>query len=405
MPVRVRPTAFFYGNAEQIVNAFFLKSHTFLAKEVEAALTRAPGIELTVLKVPVHSDEKTVDEIIERVRQGSAALVVTLNDAGYDNYGKLSTLLDGAGVYRVNWYHDNPFYEYIYGVRTFPSCKRRIDFVTEATFVSRMKRMGFCAHFLPLATDLNFFNTWGEVEYSRDIAFVGNSSLEFIDTLITEEMENALSAHRELVNELHTCYRQNPRTDIRELLLRNESVWRPHIRIDPEKFMFVVEWLVGYFYRRDVVKTLAQRFGPSFMCFGDIYWQRFIDSSQVSTDACYYTNLCKCYRGTRVNVNINRIQITTSFTQRIFDCKASAAFILTERRALNHKFFITQGPNREIVEFDTPSQCVEYCDYYRTHDQERERIALNGVEKVKKYHTYDVRIAQMLEVCKKTWGI
>jgi spore maturation protein CgeB len=108
--------------------------------------------------------------------------------------------------------------------------------------------------------------------------------------------------------------------------------------------------------------------------------------SQVSTDACYYTNLCSYYRSTRVNLNINRIQIKTSFTQRIFDCKASGAFVLTEKRPLNSRYFVTEGPEKELVEFSSRPQCMELIDYYCEHDDERQRIALAGREKVLKLH-------------------
>ena len=38
------------------------------------------------------------------------------------------------------------------------------------------------------------------------------------------------------------------------------------------------------------------------------------------------------------------------------------------------------------------------CEYYLSHDKERREIAHNGFEKVKKYHTYDIRLTQMLEI-------
>lgn len=141
------------------------------------------------------------------------------------------------------------------------------------------------------------------------------------------------------------------------------------------------------------------------MCFGDIYWIKFIDKSQLSTDACYYTNLCSYYRSTKINLNINRIQIATSFTQRIFDCKASGAFILTEKRLLNNRFFVTEGSKKEIVEFSSWPECMQCIDYYCEHDEQRQQIALAGREKVLVHHTYDRRIEQMFEIGKKEWGI
>ena len=39
-------------------------------------------------------------------------------------------------------------------------------------------------------------------------------------------------------------------------------------------------------------------------------------------------------------------------------------------------------------------------EYYLAHEDERLQIAENGKNKIKKYHTYDIRIAQMLQACK-----
>lgn len=40
--------------------------------------------------------------------------------------------------------------------------------------------------------------------------------------------------------------------------------------------------------------------------------------------------------------------------------------------------------------------------YYLTHDNERQQIALNGYKKVKKIHSYEVKLQKTLEYVKKT---
>jgi spore maturation protein CgeB len=284
--------------------------------------------------------------------------------------------------------------------------KNRLDFVSEESFVPKLIEKGYKAFFLPLAVDPLYFNLEGAVDLARDVAFVGNSSLEWLDTLITEEVQKELEKFAPLITTLKTMYCKNPsQADLKAYLIDNQEQWGNKTGLAREKFLFLMEWLVGYFYRRDFIIEISKHFKDRFTCFGDIYWSRFIDASQVSTDACYYTNLCSYYRSTRVNLNINRIQIKTSFTQRIFDCKASGAFVLTEKRPLNGRYFVTEGPEKELVEFSSRRKCMELIDYYCEHDDERQRIALAGREKVLKLHTYDARIDLMFETCRKEWGI
>ena len=66
---------------------------------------------------------------------------------------------------------------------------------------------------------------------------------------------------------------------------------------------------------------------------------------------------------------------------------------------------LAEGENKELVEFSSWPQCLKLIDYYCEHDEEREKIARAGREKVLAEHTYDRRIEQIFEVCRKEWGI
>jgi Uncharacterized protein conserved in bacteria len=388
------------------MNVLFLKSKTFLAQEVENALKKRNGIRPIITVLPENIPPENVASVFEQIKQYLPALVISINNAGTDFSGTLFDLIASSGSYLCNWFLDDPFYEDIFFKRQTPSKKNRLDFVSEESFVPKMIEQGRKAFFLPLAVDPLYFNLEGTVDIKRDVAFVGNSSLEWLDTLITEEVQKDFEKIALLINTLKTMYYKNPSAaDLKSYLLDNTSQWENKISLEREKFLFLAEWLVGYFYRRDFIIDISERFKGRFTCFGDIYWSRFISQSQVSTDACYYTNLCSYYRSTKVNLNINRIQIKTSFTQRIFDCKASGAFVLTEKRPLNSRYFLTEGANRELVEFSSWPECMDLINYYCRHEEERTRIAMAGREKVLALHTYDNRIGQMLETCRREWGI
>jgi spore maturation protein CgeB len=390
------------------MNVVFLKSKTFLAREIENALKKRSAIDvkLLVAAIPDEFPSQAAHSIFDQIRHHLPAIVISINNTGYDLQGALSDLLISSGSYQCNWFLDDPFYEDIFLRRRIPAHKNRIDFVSEESFVPMMKKEGYNAHFLPLATDPLFFNGNGEVGYERDCAFVGNSSMGLLDSIITKEAETELEKYVKLLTDLKKFYYAHPcEADIKERLRKTAARWKDSTTMDPRQFLFRMEWLVGYFYRRDFIIEIARTMKKRFMCFGDIYWSKSIDPSLVSTDACYYTNLCGYYRSTKVNLNINRIQIRTSFTQRIFDCKAAGAFLLTEKRKLNSRFFVTEGAKKELAEFTSWQNCLDLIDYYCEHDEERERIAMAGREKVLSEHTYDRRVEQIFEVCKKEWGI
>ncbi|MDD5676290.1 MAG: glycosyltransferase [Chitinivibrionales bacterium] len=388
------------------MNIIFFNSKTFLTNEIVNALKKTPDIRLINVPMPLMPPTDAAEAIFEQLKSYLPAFIVSVNDAGYDAAGKLNDLIGKSGSYQLNWFCDHPLYEYIFGMRQVPRIHKRIDFVTEEWFVAPMRQAGMDACFLPLAVDESYFNTEGTIGPERDVAFVGNSSLEFIDTLMGRNgIASELEHHAELIKKLKERYFNNPRENICEYLKRHPDFWQNKIKIDPEQFLFAVEWMVGYLYRRDFIVAIAADFPERFTCFGDGYWERFINPSQVSTLACYYTNLCRYYRSTRINLNINRVQIHTAFTQRIFDCKASGAFVLTERRALNKRYFKTAGPEAEIAEFDSLAECKDRIRYYLKNDQERLKIAEAGRENVLANHTYKNRIQAMLACAHVRWGI
>jgi spore maturation protein CgeB len=388
------------------MNVVFFKSKTFLARELENALRKRNDIRLLVSAIPEKIPPQAAQSVVDQLSNHLPAIVISINDAGYDLQGVLSDLLSSAGCYQCNWYLDDPFYEAIFFNRRLPDMKNRLDFVSEESFVPMMREKGYTAHFLPLATDPLYFNTTGDAGYQRDCAFVGNSSLNFLDSVITKETSKEFERHARLIGDLKKAYFSDPGgTDIKKLLLTNALQWKNTTAMPPDQFLFRMDWLIGYFYRRDFVIEVARKLKNRFTCFGDMYWSKFIDPAQVSTDACYYSNLCGYYRSTKVNLNINRIQIRTAFTQRIFDCKASGAFLLTEKRALNERYFKNRGKDRELVEFTSWQECLELIDYYCEHEEERERIARSGMEKVLAEHTYDNRVESIFALCRREWGV
>jgi spore maturation protein CgeB len=388
------------------MNVVFFKSKTFLAQEMENSLKKRKDLNLLITNIPEKIPAQAAHSVLDQIKGHLPAIIISINDAGYDLQGTLSELLSAAGCYQCNWFLDDPFYERIFYNCRQGNMKNRLDFVSEESFATKMNEKGYHAHFLPLATDPLYFNMKNESEIKRDCAFVGNSSLGLLDSVITAETSKEFEKHARLISDLKNRYFADPReTDIKKILLTKSSQWEHSTGMPSEQFLFRMEWLIGYFYRRDFIVEIARQLKNRFMCFGDIYWSKFIDPSQVSTDACYYTNLCDYYRSTKVNLNINRIQIRTGFTQRIFDCKASGAFVLTEKRKLNERFFITQGEGQELVEFTSWKECLDLIDYYCEHEEERERIAMAGRDKVLSEHTYDRRVEEIFVRCRKEWGI
>jgi len=58
-------------------------------------------------------------------------------------------------------------------------------------------------------------------------------------------------------------------------------------------------------------------------------------------------------------------------------------------------------PDKEVVVYRTPEECVELVQYYLNHDDEREAIAKAGQKRTLRDHTYCQRMKELLEITKK----
>ena len=57
---------------------------------------------------------------------------------------------------------------------------------------------------------------------------------------------------------------------------------------------------------------------------------------------------------------------------------------------------------RDLETYESMEELEEKVRYYLSHDEERVEIAINGYETVAKYHTYEIRLAQMLKKLTET---
>lgn len=387
------------------MNLILLHSPTLVMRELRSALDRDKKIKLISIEVPLTISSEIANNIFDKVKPYLPAIFFTINDGGTDNQGVLHNHINRSGSYLINWYHDYPFYNVEFNNRVLTPFQNRIDFISEYSYVKLLRDSGFNSFFLPLATDPSFFTNDPSIKYERDIAFVGNSTLNLMDTIITDNISKSIENNGHLFLDLQKRYVSNPTFSIRDYLIENKNDWINNISTTSEKFIFAFEWMIGYQYRRDIITDLSKRYQNKLTVFGDQYWDQFVKDSKVSPKASYYSNLSNYYQSSKINLNINRIQIHTSFTQRHFDTKACGAFLLTEKRELNNQYFKTSGSEKEIVEFTSLQDCRNKIDYYLKNETERIQIAKNGINRILKEHTYDNRLDEIFQTLKTVWNI
>jgi spore maturation protein CgeB len=376
-------------------------------REIAAALGRIAHIKLVSLVVDPIATDRQAHHLCDALRKQQCAALLTINDWGLDPGGLIARFCADNRLRHINWYVDTPAYLSAFFGIEFPPTRQRIDFISDRGLLDMMRSRGYDAHFLPLGTDpAIFFPLPDEPRtFARDVCFVGNSYREEMEKML-HDSGNFFETHMPFISEMLHRYQRNMRRDFTGEIQAYIAEIKLPGHIAPAKAAFIIRYALGYLHRKRIIASVARTF-PGFTVFGDPFWLVDLPGEKVGLDVKYYTNLSQTYQQSRINLDINRSMIVDGFTQRIFDCLATGSFLITSPKPVIDEYFVSEGPEREIVVFENEPHLIELITYYLKHEDERAEIARRGHEKVMAHHTYDHRVKEMVakalgeECCKE----
>ena len=109
----------------------------------------------------------------------------------------------------------------------------------------------------------------------------------------------------------------------------------------------------------------------------------------------YYNMMPYVFRLSSINLNISLRSIKTGIPLRCLDIMGAGGFLLSNYQADFYEHFI---PREDLILYESVDDLLKKCAYYLRHESERKQIAINGYNKVKEYHTYEVRLQQMFDI-------
>ena len=372
-------------------------NHDFLVqRETISALRRLQSARLVVINTAEFASAEQAQAICKALDAQQVRLVITINDWGMDFDGILADFFVRHHLIHCNWCVDDPLYYEIWFARPFKPSVNRLDLISDRPYVAVLRERGAKAEFLPLATDPDLFKPLSPAPaVQRRIAFVGNSYLKQLDSF-AKDYNDIIIAHGAHVNKILSDYCKNQQLDIDAAI----SGWLASITLpdscSPQRLGFAVKHFLGYKFRKQIICNLAEKY-DDFVAFGDIGWATFLPPSQVSMAVGYYINLNETYQQTAVNIDINRVVIRDGFTQRVFDCLAAGAFVITSPKKIVYEFFETSGPRQEVAVFSDEADLNRQIEFYLKNEDERRAMVARGRARVLGEHTYLHRIGTMMK--------
>lgn len=316
----------------------------------------------------------------------------------------ISEICERLGTIYVCWSVDSPVMELF--SNTIQNKHNRIFLFDRAQYLRFAPHNPQCIFYLPLATNQQRWDkeiatvTDSDVrKYSSDITLVGSlyneknpmASLKlddytkgFAEGLIASQLplygsfilENALPG------------------DMANIIIPFEPVDPISGFVEPvKKYMAACDYLASQLAveeRKLTLNRLSEKFNVT------LYTQS--DSSEVPNvrnmgPANTLTEMPKIFKLSKINLNITLRSIITGIPLRVFDVCGCGGFLISNYQEELLDYF---EPGVDIEIYSSIDELCDKCEYYLAHDDVREKIALNGYNRVKSSHTVDIRIAEML---------
>lgn len=99
------------------------------------------------------------------------------------------------------------------------------------------------------------------------------------------------------------------------------------------------------------------------------------------------------FHESKINLNMTAKSIRSGLSQRVFDVLGCEGFLITNYQEELPEHFVI-GEDLEC--YNSLDDLLGKCEYYLSHEKDRREIAHNGLEKVRRFHTYDIRMEQIL---------
>ena len=105
------------------------------------------------------------------------------------------------------------------------------------------------------------------------------------------------------------------------------------------------------------------------------------------------TEMPVIFNSSKININTTSKAIRSGIPLRVFDILSCGGFLISNFQQELMEFFT---PGKDLVMYSSLDECVELCRYYLERENERRDIASAGLETLTKFHTYKIRLAQMI---------
>lgn len=302
----------------------------------------------------------------------------------------------------ISWVYDSPHLT-LYSKTVFFPCNYIFHF--DSSTVEELKRYGVeKVFYLPMAANTDRLDALeNPCEKEMDVSFVGGIYEDNFYRQIPylpEYIKGYLEGIMKVQEQIYGC-------NVLEQLLTDELMKKikQYVKFGLNEQYFATDKQVfsSLFLGKNVTfqerKTVLEMISE--ICELSLYTYNpslVIDGVKNKGYANYMDTMPRIFKQSKINLNITLKTIKTGIPLRVFDVLGAGGFLITNYQSDFMEYFT---PDEDLIVYENYQDLLRKVEYYLKHDDEREQIAVNGHQKVKKYHSYEKRIGSILEKIKE----
>ena len=370
-----------------------------------AAVKDRDGKAPEVVRYPFENTEKRTDPAFEErflsdLESGRPDAVFSFN-----YYPLISLVCNRAGVPYISYVYDSPHIA-LYSYTAINPCNH--IYVFDYDVAERFNSQGIrTIRYLPLGVNVRRLDGMGNGadRFDADVAFVGSLYTEA--HTFYDRMEPKLDDYtRGYLEAVMAAQQQIAGINFVEDCLSPEIVARMMKALPAPPNADGVEtsaWIyANYMINRKITQTervkLLKKIGERFG--GDRIVALYTKDPSVRFPGItnrgeidYYNDMPFAFKRAKINLNITLRSIHKGIPLRAFDIMGAGGFLLTNYQP---DFLLHFVPGEDFVYYESDEDLLSKIDYYLTHEEERKAIAASGHDKVAAYHTWELRLKQIL---------
>jgi spore maturation protein CgeB len=323
----------------------------------------------------------------------------------------LLKLVEREGVHVVAWFLDDPLQSSLHYwlLRRFSDSGLLSVLLLDRTWVEPCLALGVAAAHLPHCTDPSVFSVPQPAgptpeRLCCEVSIVGDSRRSemigyrrYLEHSVgqlfdKEEAEKVLFA----INSAILLNERTVNADSEEIVRSNlgERYQRMIAEENQEgwaDFFAPIEWIGSCRQRWRLANLVADQ---GLAVFGDPQWPAILKRPDVYRGPIDYKNeLPTLYASDAIHLMVNRIQVRTAVTQRVYDIAAAGGFSLSDYRPdLDHCM-----PDGIVATYRNLTDVSILVDKFRAEPELRREMASRAREVVLENHTYRHRMTTLLE--------